>query len=667
MPNFPVFSEAVHAQYNNMAKERLFVVDVNPDELYKHYLDSFPEGTNPIYIKNTEHDCSCCRNFIKNLGVVVNITNELEYKTVWDVADMPSPYREVALSMAQYVRQYPIKGIFVSKERQYGAATALQRVPAADAIIVKQWHHFSGEVHTQHYNKSPNSIIGAYATKVQVFERGLNELTITALNQVKDLIDANQLYRGETYLDMVNTFIVYKNRYSTLLGVKSNRYIWWYAAAPHAHIRNTAIGTLLIDLSEGVELEKAVKKFDAMVAPTNYKRSSALITPHMVEDALKTLKNLDLDTATERMFAKLSQISVNNVLWVNNETKDKMIGGLEKTLLAEAKKNVKTKTKADIEDISLTYFIKKVLPKAVSIELEVKNNHLNNLMSLTGPVHTDAGSLFKWNNNFAWSYTGNTTDSIKERVKAAGGNTNAALRFSLSWHNTDDLDIHVYTPVGNHIYYGNKMDCLDVDMNAGCGYTKEPVENVSFNKVTAGQYEVRVHQFSRRNTSDYGFTLQVEANGVITEYSYDKLIQDNGTNIEVGKFFVDAYGNLVDAHIPERIKQSSASRTKWGVTTNQFVKVNTILHSPNFWDNQEVGHKHTFFILDNCVSDEPIRGIYNEFLKSDLEKHRKVFEVIGNKTLCEPTQDQLSGLGFTAARNDTVIVKVDNRLYNITF
>ena len=54
-------------------------------------------------------------------------------------------------------------------------------------------------------------------------------------------------------------------------------------------IRNTAIGTLLTDLSDGTPLEIAVKAFEAKVAPTNYKRTTALITPGMVKEAMKTI------------------------------------------------------------------------------------------------------------------------------------------------------------------------------------------------------------------------------------------------------------------------------------------------------------------------------------------------------------------------------------------
>ena len=84
-----------------------------------------------------------------------------------------------------------------------------------------------------------------------------------------------------------------------------------------------------------------------------------------------------------------------------------------------------------------------------------------------------------------------------------------------------------------------------------------------------------------------------------------------------------------------------------------------------------VGNKHWMFMLEGCVNPEPVRGIYNEFLRGDLEPHRKVFEVLGSKTKCEPTPNQLSGLGFTAARNDEVTVRVttdsNTRAYSIVF
>lgn len=51
----------------------LFVTAVDKDVLWETYLGSFPEGTNEIYRERREHDCSCCRHFIKSFGNVVSI------------------------------------------------------------------------------------------------------------------------------------------------------------------------------------------------------------------------------------------------------------------------------------------------------------------------------------------------------------------------------------------------------------------------------------------------------------------------------------------------------------------------------------------------------------------------------------------------------------------
>jgi hypothetical protein len=75
-----------------------------------------------------------------------------------------------------------------------------------------------------------------------------------------------------------------------------------------------------------------------------------------------------------------------------------------------------------------------------------ENRHAGNLLSLISPVDPTAKTMFKWPNNFCWSYAGELADSIKERVKRAGGAVDGDLRCSLSWFNYDDLDLHLIEP-----------------------------------------------------------------------------------------------------------------------------------------------------------------------------------------------------------------------------
>ena len=45
--------------------------------------------------------------------------------------------------------------------------------------------------------------------------------------------------------------------------------------------------------------------------------------------------------------------------------------------------------------------------------------------------------------------------------------------------------------------------------------------------------------------------------------------------------------------------------------------------------------------------------------------------MLGNKTQCPPTDEQLSGLGFSSTKGDSLLVQVTNdttrKTYNITF
>lgn len=116
--------------------------------------------------------------------------------------------------------------------------------------------------------------------------------------------------------------------------------------------------------------------------------------------------------------------------------------------------------------------------------------------------------------------------------------------------------------------------------------------------------------------------------------------------------------NLI--HLRELIPSTSHSSVSlWNIDTNKFHKVNVMMLSPNYWDEQGIGNKHYFFMLDDCKNPEPVRGFFNEYLNSELTPHRKVFEVLADKMKTPYQEHQLSGLGFSSTMRNFVIVKVD--------
>ena len=121
----------------------------------------------------------------------------------------------------------------------------------------------------------------------------------------------------------------------------------------------------------------------------------------------------------------------------------------------------------------------------------------------------------------------NIDAEIRDRVRKAGGQYDGVdVRASLLWNNGNDLDLHVMTPAGEHIFYGSKQarcgGWLDVDMNAGGAHTTKPVENVRWAKGTAppGRYKVwvRNYAFHESTHAPTAWKVELEVGGKITHH-----------------------------------------------------------------------------------------------------------------------------------------------------
>lgn len=659
MRDFKRFAAAMAAFFKDMsASRRLFRVAIDGDEIWQSYLAAFPAGENPIFRVRTEHDGSYDRATIRKIGNVVRINEDGSLTSIWDTPDLDYPYSEVAQILGARVGAASIAEPFFINEAKIGYVSTTER---GDPPII--WNHFHFDIPRAHLSNSVAEVLGTCRSEHQVFTRGLREIKPEALTTILELIEGNAIYRGQEHLRAVREFMLHQRAYNEKTTEQARTvFAWRMLGSPATRFRNTVIGTLAVDLSDGVELTRAVASFEAKVAPENYKRPTALVTQSMIDKALAQIAELGLEPALERRHARISDVSVNNVLWVNTPSASKMKGGLGDVLKPTA-----PRTKPDlgkvITQIGITNFLNSVVPTATSIELLMENRHQKNLMSVTAPVHDDVEPLFKWGNNFAWSYNGNVTDSIKEKVKRAGGNIQADLRVSLAWHNFDDLDLHAQCPYG-HISFMNKRGILDVDMNAGSGRTRTPVENLAFNRPEDGVYTIRVDQYQQRETDDVGFELEIECGGEVHQLVYDKVVRRGAQPAVV---FTMKGGKLYELKTFSDIKHSTRSQEVWGLKTETYIPVNTLILSPNHWEHS-FGNQHWFFILEGAHNPEPVRGIYNEFLRSDLEVHRKVFELLGNKTKAQPSADQLSGLGFSSTNNDQVVVRVNGgRTFNINF
>lgn len=675
---FTEFKKLFQQNFADMVKDAdtLFEIEVDKDEFWNLYLDSFPAGTNEIYRERREFDCSCCRHFVKAIGNAVTIKNN-KVRTMWDFTVGDGTWQTVINALDAYLKAKAVTNMYVSKFPFVGTNRNYETVEDGKVVV---WDHFYLDVPKKFVDNSGRSIgdvQGSFRDTRNVFKRSLDEISEEAVLTVLELITSNTLYKGTEWKSVLEKFLEYKRAYAPLSESEKSNFTWEHAKEAGmavGRIRNHSIGTLLIDISEDVDLDVAVKKYEVMVAPANYKRPKAIFTKKMLEDAKKTITELGYMESLARRFATLDDISVNNILFSNRDAAKRIDGAMDVfgEMMAEASGSPKKFSK--VEEISIEKFISDVLPTAKSIEAYLENRHSSNMCSLIAPKNADAKTMFKWGNGFSWAYSGNITDSdMKQNVKNAGGKVDGDLRFSIQWNEDGndncDLDAHCKEAGGFEIYYGSARKPvfsptngqLDVDIIQPRGSVA--VENITWanrNTMRPGTYRFFVHQFS--GSAKNGFRAEIEFDGTVYAFDYRQPMR-SGQDVFVAEVTLDANGNF---SIKELLPSSVSSKDVWNLKTNQFVPVSVMMYSPNYWDEQQgIGHKHYMFMLKDCVNPESPNGFYNEFLKNELTQHKRVFEALGGKMAVESVEDQLSGLGFSSTKRNDLVVKVKGQTERI--
>jgi hypothetical protein len=671
--NFKEFKKLLQENFQQMTQDatHLFEVELDKDEMWNLYLNSYPAGTNEIYRERREHDCSCCRHFIKNIGNAVIIKNN-KVQTIWDFETGDTTYQPVIDALSQYVKSKVVSDVWISKFKKVGTDKNFEEL--VDGKVV-EWQHFYLELPDKFVDKSSKSegdIKGSFRDTRNVFKRSLDEISEDSLLTVLELISQNSLYKGEEWKGVLTEFLKFKKEYDKLQTVaEKDNYTWEKSVVVGGaigKIKNHSIGTLLVNISEGMDLDTAVRKYEAIVCPENYKRPKAIYTQRMLDDAKKTLEELGYMDSLNRRYATLNDITVNNILFSNKDSAKRIIGSGGSDVFAEMSDEVSIDPKkfSRVEEVSVDDFINNVLSGVKELEVFLENKHSNNMVSLIAPENKNAPSMFKWNNAFSWAYTGNITDSsMKENVKSAGGNVEGVLRFSIQWndneYNPNDFDAHCKEPGGNEIYYGNKINGsttgqLDVDIIHPTR-NKPAVENITWTnkgRMQEGVYKFFVNNYNH-NGGRSGFKAEIEFDGQIFSFEYNKELKLK-ENVQVAEVTFDRNNGF---SIKEKLPSNVSSREVWNLKTNQFVPVSVMMYSPNWWDKQEgIGHLHYFFMLKDCINSENPSVFYNEFLKEDLMKHKRVFEALASKMRVEDNLDQLSGLGFSSTRRNELLIKV---------
>jgi|GEM_PF-353413 hypothetical protein len=699
------FNKSIQSKFAEMCKTgKLFRIALTGHQVWDTYLNSFSKKDNPIFRdpNSSEYNCNHCKNFIRRYGNIVAIDEEYRIVTMFDV-DCDDEYKNTAKALKKAILKSEIVGVFFETANeleslkygefrksnnlfQLGVAVNHKRytqeeadkfgvVKANEVHTFNHFHLFLSKEFVDMSGNSVESIMGNYRDSKEVFKRAMEEISLDTLILVRDLIKQGSLLNGDAHLIKVEQMIPLKEDYDSLSAKQKDNWCWVasYRLA-YARFKNELIGVLCSELSQGEELNKACQSWNKRVDPANYMKATAPITKKQIEEAKLFVEENGYTESFDRRCATLDDIKVSEIKHINSGK-----GEVKSVSIFDGVKATATRHKRSefdgVEEVGIEKFMTDILPTCTSVEVFLKNSHAGNLMTMTTANNKDSKRIFKWPNNYSWTFNGNLAgkSEIKEAVKSSGGKIDGVLRFSITWNENGkdilDFDAHAQEPNGDHIYYGSfkghqtyMSGMLDVDMIRPRDLGVENIVWSNRNKMKDGIYKFWIKNFD--NGKNTGFKAEIEFDGEIYTYEYSAPVTGD---IMVAEVTLKKGVFSISHVIPE---SSVSSKEIYGLESNQFHKVNMICLSPNHWDGNAVGNKHYFFLLDGCKSPVSIRSFHNENLIPDLIKHRKVMEVLGATNQIDSTDKQLSGLGFNATVHDELIAKLygtHKRIINIKF
>lgn len=703
-------SKKIQDRFKEMtATGKLFRVELSGAEVWDLYLKGFNGDAIFRDPESGVHNCNHCNNFIRRYGNVVAINEHMETISIFDV-DTTEEYQNSMNTMNERIVSSKIVNVFfetfaelhslpyevckansavfrlgISENFKEYSKEEAEKFGVVKEGEVKVFNHFYLDLPSafvKNGKDSVDTIMEKYRSDKEVFTKGLETISYDTLSTVKELITQGSILNGDPYLTKITKMMSLAAEYAHVKQEAKDNWCWVNSYEfLFAKFKNELIGVLCTDLASGVSLEKACLDWNKRVDPANFMKATAPITGNQIKMAEDFIIENGYVESFDRRLAVLDDIDVSEIKHVNIGDGKIPSVSLFKDIKA-TKVSANKKDFSNVQEFSIEEFMESILPKCTSVQAYLENSHNKSMVSLTTANVKESKPIFKWDNNYSWTFNGNLAgkSQIKEAVKARGGNTEGVVNIRMAFPNTtSDYDLHMLEPNGYSIGYNNvripsrTTGMLDLDAQGVDGHQipERRVENIAYtdkSKMIDGNYLISVNDYSRTNFPA-DFTMEIEIEGDVSVFEVKGRTGTSNLSLFNLKLKNGVF-TLTPSESIKLISSNTLSKTIYGLETNMFHKVNLMCLSPNHWGDNAFGNKHYLFMLDKCATDQSTRTFHNENLNQELLSHKKVLEVLGSTRTVVPTENQLSGIGFNSTVRDEVFLKIEgesSRIIKVKF
>ncbi|KAH6907430.1 hypothetical protein BKA70DRAFT_356214 [Coprinopsis sp. MPI-PUGE-AT-0042] len=389
--------------------------DQTPSTVFSIFLDNLPVEF------RQEHTCTACRHFLEAFGDLCKVKEDGSLiPLLWpdSTVIVPDLYRKAVTALHEL-----FKGRTVKKAYQLLSENSRQLGQARSASA---WNHF----HVTLTGAQISSDVAGgldLGTSFEMLSRVLQDNDLKTVNQAHHLLHEKLPYSTShrpalDWLQKVATHL------ESAEGINRTNLIYMYSRKAWvgclSSLRGGILGELLSWVREGLEYSELEKKWTALADPINYLRPTAAPSEGQIKVAEKLLKDLGYTKEDlMRYWLATDELPDSAILWKDEvlwkgkrpedvpSNSEGMFSGLWGKLEKKAKSLVDSSPNPSAPPTSISFrkFVKRIVPTAVEIEIELAATETLAFFTRGGP---DTKSPFVFDSldprntmsNYQWSF-----------------------------------------------------------------------------------------------------------------------------------------------------------------------------------------------------------------------------------------------------------------------